>query len=52
MIAALLVALVAQAPAPPRDVKPAVAATAIVSGVVSSDEAQPRPLRRARDAER
>lgn len=48
MIAALLIALATQA-APQRDMRPMMAAPAgAIAGVVTSDEAQPRPLRRAR----
>ena len=48
MIAALLVALLAQT-TPQRDARPApAAATGTISGIVTSADAQPRPLRRVR----
>lgn len=48
MIAILLIALVAQA-APQRDTRalPAAAAAGSISGVITTDDSQPRPLRRA-----
>jgi hypothetical protein len=49
MIAVLLAALMAQAQPPVRDTRPAVAvATGTIAGVVVADDAQGRPLRRAR----
>ena len=49
MIALLMAALIVQAQAPARDSRPAVSlATGTIAGVVVSDEADPRPLRRAR----
>ena len=45
----VMMTMLAQAQPPARDARPVVATgSGIVTGVVMSDEAQPRPLRRAR----
>ena len=46
--AVLLLILWGHAQQPPRDTRPAAAAPGRISGVVVSDDAQPRPLRRVR----
>lgn len=43
-----LLTVVAQSQAAPRDTKPGAVVSAAISGVVTTDEAQPRPLRHAR----
>ena len=49
MISALLLVLLAQSSTPQRDARPAApAATGTISGVITSADAQPTPLRRAR----
>lgn len=48
MLALLFAAALSQAQAPPRDTRVAASATGTIAGIVVSDEALPRPLRRAR----
>jgi len=48
MVAFALLTLFAQSQAPPRDGRASAGIAATISGIVMTDEAQPRPLRHAR----